>query len=185
MDPDLILEYPSSALKVIRSKGDGHCIIYSVLCCMRYLNIQAIPSKEELLNLLKFEVLNHLDYYGKFVNSLQVDCVQELDRYASRKTYSTDTNDLVISALSNLLKCRILLLTEGSKTYYLENSHSCITPQRDQSIPVFTIKLLRNKEHYDSLIDNVNVEEPESYCKDIENEGVLKGIYVINLLLYF
>ena len=97
----------------------------------RQENVKAIPSNSELLDMIKFEVLNNLDYYGKFINSVDVNFVHELECYADQKNYGSDTNDLVLSAIFSLLKCNIMLLREGHGEFLLEGGDKHITPQRD------------------------------------------------------
>ena len=91
---------------------NGHCILHAVREAMRHENVKAIPSNSELLTMIKSEVLNNLDYYGKFINGADVDFVHELERYADQKSYGSDTNDLVLSVISSLLRCNIMLLRE-------------------------------------------------------------------------
>ena len=120
---------------------------------MQYENVKAITSKDKLLDSVRLEILNHLDFYCNFINSL--DCVDELESYISNSSqrYDSDTNDLIIAALSNLLKCRILLLQEKSDVYALEHPHHCINPGREGNTPSFDFKFLWNgRDHYDSLI---------------------------------
>ena len=84
IDPDMAKSYPKSLLEVIKVTGDSHCILHAVREAMRHEKVKAIPSNSELLNMIKFEVLN-LDCYGKFINSADVDFVHELERYADQK----------------------------------------------------------------------------------------------------
>ena len=128
IDPDVMKSYPKLLLEVIKETGDGHCILHAVREEMRHRNVKAIPSNSELLTMIKYEVLNNLDYYGKFINSADVDFVHELERYADQKSYGSDTNNLVLSAISNLLKCNIMLLREGPKELFLECGNNHITP---------------------------------------------------------
>ena len=141
-------------LKVI-SIANGHCILHTILCCMQHENVKAIPSKDKLLDSVRFDILNHLDFYCNFINSLDRDCVDELESYISNssKRYDSDTIDLIIAALSNLLKCRILLLQEKSDVYALEHPHHCINPGMVGNTPSFDFKFLWNgRDHYDSLV---------------------------------
>ena len=122
---------------------------------MQYENVKAISSKDKLLDSVRFEILNHLDFYCNFINSLDRDCVDELKSYISNssKRYDSDTKDLIIAALSNLLKCRLLLLQEKSDVYALEHPHHCINPGREGNMPSFDFKFLWNgRDRYDSLI---------------------------------
>ena len=47
--------------------------------------------------MIKFKVLNNLDYYGKFIKSADISFVHEVERYADQKGYVSDTNDLVLT----------------------------------------------------------------------------------------
>ena len=153
IDPDVTKSYPKSLLEVIKVTGDGHCILHAVREARRHENVKAIPSNSELLTMIKFEVFNNLDYYAKFINSADVDSVHELERYADQKSYGSDINDLVLSAISNLLKCNIMLLREGPEEFFLECDENHITPQKDICTASFTIKLLWNRQHYDCLVE--------------------------------
>ena len=152
-DPDVQRVYSHSTLTVIKSPGDGHCLIHSVLCCMQASGVKAAPSKIELLSILKFEVLNNIEYYGAFLHFAEADFIDELDAYVNTNRYSSGTTDIVLSALANALRCRILLLKKNGSDYHIECDHHIITPQRELITPKFTIKLLWDGEHYDALVE--------------------------------
>ena len=164
--------YPKPLLEVIIVTGDGHCILHAVREAMRHENVKAIPSNSELLTMIKFEVLNNLDYHGKFISSAY--CVKSFQirsffwsvfshirtKYGETRSISTysvrmrentdqkklriwsnesDTNDLVLRAISNLLKCNIMLLREDPEEFFLECGDNHITAQRDICTASFTI----------------------------------------------
>ena len=54
---------------------------------MRCIAVKAMPSKMELLNLVKFEVLNNIEYYGGFLNFTETDFVEELDSHINMNQY--------------------------------------------------------------------------------------------------
>ena len=58
---------------------------------MQYGGVKATPSKMELMSMLKFEVLNNIDYYGAFVNYKDTDFVEDLESYIKIKRYSSGT----------------------------------------------------------------------------------------------
>ena len=109
IDPEIKSTYNFSDLRIIPSKGDGHCILSSVVSCMKHKNIHKVTSKNDLLNAIEFKILNNLDYYGRFLEA-DKDRVKELVDYGSMRKYSSATNDLVLIALTNYLQCCILLL---------------------------------------------------------------------------
>ena len=49
-------------------------------------------------------------------------------RYSVQKSYGSDTNDLVLSAISNLLRYNIMLLKEGPEEFFLECGDNSIAP---------------------------------------------------------
>ena len=88
-------------------------------------------------------------------------------RYKILKSYENDTNDLILAALSNTLRCSILLYehNEESDNYVITNNAHCIHPVRvSGTTPLFEIKLLkRNNQHYDALVQNFS--NGKSKCK--------------------
>ena len=68
---------------------------------MHYIGLNRVPTKDTLLNLAYYEVINHLEYYGSFVNYEDSDLVQELEDYIRFKKYSSSTIDLVITVIAN------------------------------------------------------------------------------------
>ena len=130
---------------------------------MQYEGIKAIPAKTELLSMVKFEILNNIEYYGSFFNFKDTDFLEELDAYINFNQYSTTTIDLLVSALSNVLRCRMLLLKIRENEYFVECSDHIISPQREMVLPKFTIKLFWNGEHYDALIPE-NISTGETYA---------------------
>ena len=122
---------------------------------MHYIGLNRVPTKDTLLNLAYYEVINHLEYYGRFANYEDSDLVQELEDYIRFKKYSSlqSTIDLVVTAIANVLCCKILLLQEKETGYQLEYSDHVILPMRDLQKPLFTIRLLWRGEHYDFLVE--------------------------------
>ena len=140
-------------MNCIKTPGDGHCLVHAVLTSMHYIGLNRVPTKDTLLNLAYYEVINHLAYYGSFVNYEDSDLVQELEDYIRFKKYSSSTIDLVITAIANALGCKILLLQEKQTGYQLKCNDHVILPMRDPQKPQFTIRLLWSGEHYDSLVE--------------------------------
>ena len=67
--------------------------------------------------------------------------------------YSSGTIDVVLSALANALRCRIILLKKRENDYYVQCNDQVINPTREIITPKFTIKLLWAREHYDALVE--------------------------------
>ena len=140
-------------MNCIKTPGDGHCLVHAVLTSTHYIGLNRVPTKDTLLNLAYYEVINHLEYYGSFVNYKDSDLVQELEDYIRFKKFSSSTIDLVITAIGNALSCKILLLQEKETGYQLECNDHVILPMRDPQKPQCTIRFLWSGEHYDSLVE--------------------------------
>ena len=67
-ESDETTSFSFSALNCIKTPGDGHCLIHAVLMSMHYIGLNRFPTKDTLLNLAYYEVINYLEYYGSFVN---------------------------------------------------------------------------------------------------------------------
>ena len=62
------------------SLGDGHCVVHSV-GSMRDQGLKATPTTDNLIDMVIFEILNNLNFYGAFINAEEVDFIEELERY--------------------------------------------------------------------------------------------------------
>ena len=133
-DPSIRKEYKKKELKILHSKGDGYCILHSTIRCMEELKgketVTFVPNIRQLLDMVELEVLNNLAYYGSFINFAEVDFVEELSKYRHLKSYSNDTNDIVLFALANSLQCRIFVFTynENNDSFINEHNGHCIYP---------------------------------------------------------
>ena len=132
---------------------------------MKHKNVHKVPSKNDLLNAIEFEILDNLDYCGRVLEA-DKDCVKELDDYRSMRKYSSATNDLVIDCIDKLLQCCILLLkkNQARRLYYLQCSDHCINPNRLNAAPKFILKLKWVGEHYDALVDQDEGTFPFYFC---------------------
>ena len=68
-------------LNCIKIPWDGHCLVHAVLTSVDYTGLNRVPTKDTQLNLAYYEVINHLEYFGSFVNYEDSDLVQELEDY--------------------------------------------------------------------------------------------------------
>ena len=113
---------------------------------------KVVPSATEIFSLLKHEILQHMDDYAGFLNSLEVDFIEELKQFEDEKKYSQATIDIVIYALANIFECTIVLLEENDGRYCMEESiRNLVNPARSKASRG-DIFFQRTGEHYDSLI---------------------------------
>ena len=143
--------------------GDGHCIVNSVLACMKIAQQEfPVPEKDVLLCEIRKSVLLNLDYYGQFFNSEEIDPIHEIDAYINMGKYNTPTNDLMLNIIFNLLKCQIIILQHNPVTnnYALEIKLHILNPINPVTgayiEPCFTLMLRRDitGNHYDGLVES-------------------------------
>ena len=48
---------------------------------MRDQSLKAIPTTDNLIDMVIFEILNNLNFYGAFINAAEVDFIEELEWY--------------------------------------------------------------------------------------------------------
>ena len=72
--------------------------------------------------------------------------------------YSSGTIDVVLSALANALKCRIILVKKRKNDYYVKCNDHVINLTHESITPKFTIKLFWAGEHYDALVEELSFE---------------------------
>ena len=48
---------------------------------MRDQGLKATPTTDNLIDMVIFEILNNLNFYGAFINAEEVDFIEELERY--------------------------------------------------------------------------------------------------------
>lgn len=145
-----------------KSRGDGHCLIYSVISCMEILarQFEAITaiSYAELLSNIKTHAMNEFEFYNVFFGKGRRLFEQELFQYVTLKKYDVDIVDLMPVMLANLLHVRIAILSINNATK--DSSTQIISPTLHQStndqIHTIFVKFTYNSKlsgfnHYDGL----------------------------------
>ena len=77
--------YQKDEVAIYQSPGDGHCVVHSVIRSMRDQGLKAIPTTDNLIDMVIFEILNNLNFYGAFINAeeVEVDFIEQFERYES------------------------------------------------------------------------------------------------------
>ena len=73
--------YQKDEVAIYQSPGDGRCVVHSVIRSMRDQGLKATPTTDNLIDMVIFEILNNLNFYGAFINTEEVDFIEELERY--------------------------------------------------------------------------------------------------------
>ena len=80
-DSSIIRVYQKDEVAIYQSPGDGRCVVHSVIRSMRDQGLKATPTTDNLIDMVIFEILNNLNFYGAFINAEEVDFIEELERY--------------------------------------------------------------------------------------------------------
>ena len=149
--------------KTVSVRGDGHCIIHSVVLCFEHEG--KTVTRNQLCDALVSEVVFHREYYEQFATDDQ-DVVSGICRFVFEKDYNTDTCDLLLFALSNAFQItvKIFQYEEGTKRY----REIKLMPGRMEVLPTQTISLVRKGEgaaaHYTALIPHLQHQSPAQSC---------------------
>ena len=80
-DSSIIRVYQKDEVAIYQSPGEGRCVVHSVIRSMRDQDLKATPTTDNLIDMVIFEILNNLNFYGAFINAEEVDFIEELERY--------------------------------------------------------------------------------------------------------
>ena len=145
-------EFPVSNFTKGSVKGDGHCMIHSVLSALEKNGLTPL-TKEEILDLIKPSFQEDLEKYRPFIDGYSSDPIAEIDSYVTDANYNSNIGDFIIPVLADILKTRIIVMElNKDKTKYMTSE--------DLTYPSFSVAttdqvyVLKNGSHYDPLYDN-------------------------------
>ena len=154
MDTSFKREYSPEEVRVIASPKDGHCMITSFRNSLQHCKCRdfKIPSHQDILVMLRQEIIENLDFYSDSLALGENDFISELDRFIEEKSYGNPTADIVLPALANAFKTTISILEENASGYVFKTpTMNRILPHRINSSQ-YGILILRTNEHYDAII---------------------------------
>ena len=140
--------------EIYRVKGDGHCLIYSVINCMlEYRENHYIYNTKEVINGLRNEIKKNWSKYCNFLPS-HVNTEIHLQLFEENKRYNLEICDTFLLALCNLFNVEIVVV-ERARSGMDEIKHvvhpNC--PASD-SFPQRIFYLYKTFDHYDPLLIN-------------------------------
>ena len=112
IDPLLKLSYGKDEFTVGKSPKDGHCIVSSVIQCLKDAGRQCVHSKDLLIQMLEPEILNNLGFYGNYFDGDEDFCHQ-LEEYRNLRKYNSSICDVILCALANMLSMNFTVLING------------------------------------------------------------------------
>ena len=101
---------------MIRSTGDGHCLLHSVASSLWYqANVKV--NTEDIINVIRDKITtSSLDYIDRFNGSIH-DSNQCVYAYINDKIYNTPFGDLVPEVIANGLNININII-DGPQTHF-------------------------------------------------------------------
>ena len=101
--------YPPASYEIIRSPGDGHCILYSVTSSLWY-QADVKVNTEYIINVFKDEITSRtLDYIDCFDGSIH-DLCESLFAYMNDKIYERSFDDLVHEVIANGMNINVNII---------------------------------------------------------------------------
>ncbi|XP_070189341.1 uro-adherence factor A-like isoform X1 [Littorina saxatilis] len=132
---------------IVNVPGDGHCLIHAAVHASCEAGNQI--THDELCNELMCEILCFRDHYENFTTDGQ-DIIRELSMFIFDNHYDTDTCDLLLGALPNVLESNVDVyhFQDNDRKY----QRIKFRPQRQSVQPQRTILLISRGHHYSALV---------------------------------
>ena len=141
-------------LSLIRSAGDGHCLLYSI-CTSFNQTLFHLPniSVKSLKQLIFTETVSNIDLYTAFCDGLSnSDLVELLNHYLNEHGSNTMYGDLVPLVIARALKVDINIINENSEHV----GEAVILPISPDCASVGSITVHRSADHYNGVIPIVH-----------------------------
>ena len=134
-------------LKIRRSIGDGHCLLYSILSSLTQTDF--LTDLSTLKSHIVVETSTRADYYGTFISQNE-NLSMLLSGYLQRKEYTTSFGDLLPSIISNALKINLNIINQTGSTFHL------IKLQPTTGLTSKTVNIHRTGDHYNGLVGRMD-----------------------------
>ena len=162
----LEISIPCEYFHQIRIRGDGHCMVHSV---METLQIEDVGrAKIEVMKRMERMLYHDVDDIKTFTNHVDTDPRREMADYIRKGRYNAAIADLIIPLLSRALNVRIIILHKDheERTYNLiHSSHHVFAPVGYEK----TVYVQKQGMHYNSLLPK-DVAEPQTKKQDYNNK---------------
>jgi hypothetical protein len=100
--------------EIVEVRSDGHCLLHAVSTALNSLEGGSTHNSRSLSQAIIREVSMNHDYYVDFSYS-NTNIIKQVKDYVYRKTYSTDTGDIILTAICN---------APGMTTYVYQKEHA-------------------------------------------------------------
>ena len=137
----------NDSLVSIKTKGDGHCLLYSVILSIHSQHPHTHPpSLHDLKCKIFTEATTNFQLYLPYIpDTSKYLFARQLNLYLIKKCYNTVLGDLVPKLIANALTISIAIRDS------YDGHHRIIEVKPDYAIPLFTITILRDNDHYSAM----------------------------------
>ena len=135
----------------MRSLADGHCLIHSILSCLRAKYGASELSINDLLCKLKNECYLNVAKYMPFFDGDYISFFNLMHKYVDDKSYSMSFCDLVPIMMSNALDEGIVIINDSIDDFFvtvLSPRTRCLVKRWDRDSCIFLLKTLDHNDAY-------------------------------------
>ena len=137
---------------IVKSPGDGHCLIHSVLTSLNFglsAESNSNVNASGLFSKLTDETVKHANRYVDFIDGNGSESLLcGLDEYIHDRKYDTSFGDLVPIILSNALSVNLLIVTKNGSRFEI----NLIECQFDAIENPHMLIVFKTGFHYDAIV---------------------------------
>ena len=137
---------------IVKSPGDGHCLIHSVLTSLNFglsAESNSNVNASGLFSKLTDETVKHVNRYVDFIDGNGSESLLcGLDEYIHDRKYDTSFGDLVPIILSNALSVNLLIVTKNGSRFEI----NLIECQFDAIENPHMLIVFKTGFHYDAIV---------------------------------
>ncbi len=146
----LLRTLASKGCRVLRSHGDGHCLIYSV-CSSWTGQLYPTPAidPEHVQSHIFIETVNNVDQYVPFIQPAnRLSLITRLKGYLINKHYNQSFGDILPAIISNALQVSLNIFHENSGHDYERITVDPWVNRDNQG----HVDIHRSRDHYNSIV---------------------------------
>ena len=146
---------------IIKSFGDGHCLLYLIIESMRYQHNCTKINLNKLIECITVELLVNKQFYTDSTDYRSERNIEDaLNMYIHSRIYETSFDDLVPIIIANALCVNIAIAA-------LSSTHCRLIPYRGCVVAGYnnTVFIRKVEEHYDGMCANTNASSEDLACE--------------------
>ena len=135
-------------LKISRSPGDGHCLLYSILTSITNqtgfsINLNSLKSQ------VFIETVQRAQFYSTYIpHTESLLCL--LHKYFLQKKYDTSLGDILPNIIANTLRINLSILNQSGNAFHKINILPTVATTD------ITVTIHRSGDHYNGLVGRLD-----------------------------